>query len=301
MTVLMVGLGAVALVLPGLGAAAALRGSPRSFVALDTAAILFGLVSVATGLGTSAAVGALHVAAGASLAQFEGHIAPGGIVASVGSLAALGLMAVRLSVTAFRARRGRHSAHAERWLGQHHDLGDHELVVLPASAPVAYSVDGSPPQVVISEGLTECFDAELVAFVVDHERAHLRGGHRRALLAAALVDGVFGWSSAVAKSTAALRLAVERTADEAAAGTDPRRRDRLGATMRSLGDLSRLPQGAAEQVQHRARLLVQPPAPRAVAFPLVASGGLVALTLVGAALTGHVAGGDLPALLALLG
>lgn len=152
----------------------------------------------------------------------------------------------------------------------------------------------------ISEGLRDCLGDELVAFVVDHERAHLRGRHRRALLVAALVDGVFGWSTTVVRSTTALRLAVERAADEAAAGTDPRRRGRLGAAIRTLGDHSRLSKGTAEQAQHRARLLVLPPASSTVAFPLVAAAGLVAIAALATALMGHVAGGDLPALVALL-
>src|SRR3546814_3790608 len=128
--------------------------------------------------------------------------------------------------TLFRsARRGRRAAHVDSWLGEHHDLGDHEVVVVPTSSPLAYSVEGSPPQVVISEGLRDSIGDDLVALVIDHERAHLRARHGRALLVAALADGAFGWSTGVLRSTTALRLAGERAADETAAGA--RKRTRL--------------------------------------------------------------------------
>src|SRR3546814_20612086 len=81
------------------------------------------------------------------------------------------------------------------------------------------------------------------------------------LLVAALADGAFGWSTGVLRSTTALRLAVERAADETAAGGDPRRRHRLGAAMCAVGDSLRLPSGRAEQVRHRARLPFPPPDP----------------------------------------
>src|SRR3546814_13219680 len=89
MTLLLIWLGGVALVLPGLGATAALRGNPRTFVTLDMAAVIFGLVAVAPGLCTSLVIGVLHLVAGAPLVQFEGPVSPGGIAASVASPAAL--------------------------------------------------------------------------------------------------------------------------------------------------------------------------------------------------------------------
>src|SRR3546814_1989476 len=97
------------------------------------------------------------------------------------------------------------------------------------------------------------------------------------LLVAALADGAFGWSTGVLRSTTALRLAVERAADETAAGGDPRRRHRLGAAMCAVRDSLRLPYGRAEQVRHRARLLVLPPDASTAVFPLAAAAGLIAL------------------------
>lgn len=299
MTVLLVGLGAVALVLPGLRPSLSLRGHPRWFVPLDTAALSFGLAAVAAGLGLSVAVGAAHIAAGSSLLRFEGHIAPGGIVASSLSGALLAVLAGRFAVIARRARRGRSVAHADRWLGQHHDHGDHELVVLPTTTPVAYSVHGSPPQVVISEGLRDRLGSELLTFVVDHERAHLRCRHRRSLLVAAYTDALFGRVPAMARSTLALRLAVECAADAEAAGRDPQHRHELATALRGLADVHWLPDGGLDSVRFRAGQLISPRRPRAARFEIGAAAGLAALAGVTTVVVGHV-GGDLPALVAAL-
>lgn len=299
MSLLLVGLGMVALVLPGLRPSLSLRGDPRWFVSLDTAALTFGLAALAAGLGLSAAVGAAHVAAGSSLLRFEGHVAPGGIVASALSGALLVIVGVRLAALTRRARRGRRTAHADGWLGQHHDHGDHEVVVLATTAPVAYSVQGSPPQVVISEGLRDRLGSDLVTFVIDHERAHLRRRHRRSLLVGAYTDAAFGRMPAVARSTLALRLAVECAADEEAAGRDPGHRRDVASALRGLGDAQWLPGGGHESVRFRAGQLISPRRPRAARFEIGAAAGLAVLAVVATVVAGH-AGGDLPALVAAL-
>ena len=297
MTLLLLGLGATALMLPGLRLTVSFGGDPRRFSLLDAAALAVGLVSIVTGLTLSAAIGGLHLLAGAELATYEGHLAPGGIVVSAASLTALMLLARRLGAAAQRARRGRRTAYADRWLGSHHDRGDHELVVLPTSATVAYSVRGSPPQVVISQGLQDELGTDLLAFVVDHERAHLRRRHRAHLLVAAWVDALFGRIPAIARSTLALRLTVERAADEEAAGADPEHRRRIGSALRSLAEAG-LVGCASEAMQYRAGRLVTPSLP-ARPVELTAAAGLAAIAVVAAAVAGHVSG-DLPNLVATL-
>lgn len=297
MTLVLIGLGAVALALPGLRSSISLRGDPRWFAPLDAAALTLGLASIVTGLGLSAVVGVLSVLAGTSLARYEGHLAPGGIVVWVVSGVVLVALAGRLAAFGRRARHGRRLAYADRWLGHHQDLGDHELVVLPTEAPVAYSVEGSPPQIVISQGLRAHLGSDLVDFVVDHERAHLRRKHRRALLVAAFTDAMFGRIPAISRSTLTLRLTVERAADEEAAGVDPHRRRRVGSALRALGS-AHLPKGCgADAVHYRAGLLTAIPAPHAVSLQLVAAAALAVIAVAAAAVTGH-AGGDLPTLLA---
>jgi beta-lactamase regulating signal transducer with metallopeptidase domain len=161
---------------------------------------------------------------------------------------------------------------------------------------VAYSVDGSPPQVVVSEGFEARVGADMAAFVIDHERAHLRRRDRRLLVVSALVDATFGFVPMVRRSALALMLAVERAADEAAAGPDRHRRHRLAAAMRDLAAAGSRSM-PVEAVTYRAAGLASPP--RASRPELLAVAGLVALGLavVGTAL--HI-GIEAPAVVACL-
>jgi len=292
----LVALGAVALALPGLRPSLSLRGNPRWFAPLDTIALALGATTVVAGLGLSAAVGAMHLATGAALARYEGHLAPGGLAASIAAGVVLAIAARNAARAAWRARRATRIARAEAWVGRHHAFGDHEVVVLPTSALVAYSVDGSPPQVVVSQGW-EARGADMAAFVVDHERAHLRRGHRRFLLVAATADAAFGFVPMVRRSTLALMMAVERAADETAAGPDRHRRHRLAAAMRDLAATSgrTIP---AEAVTYRAAGLGASP-PRTSRPELVAVGGLLALGVAVAGASVHI-GVDVPAIVASL-
>ena len=297
MTVLLVLCGAVALSLPGLRQGLAPRAEPRWSVRLDAMALALGLLSILVGLVLSLAVGLVHLAVGSSPWYDGGHLAPGGLAVSVVSATLLFVLATRMVRAGRRARRAARTARPEGWLGQHERRYDHDFVVLPTTRPVAYSVHGSPPQVVISEGLRAQLDDDVIAFVIDHERCHLRRGHRRYLLLAVLVGAAFREIDVVGRSTLALRLALERTADEEAAGSDQRRRRRFGA---AVDDMSvHAPVGcASEALSYRARLLAAPRPNRRAAFELVATGGLMVLVSVAVAAAGH-ATGDVPGLFAL--
>lgn len=299
MTVLVVACGAIALVLPGVRPASSLRGHPHWFVRLDALALALGLLALLLGLALSVAVGAVHLMAGSSLLSYEGHLAPGGIGVSVLSLLLLSLIAGRLAMMSRRARRGRGLARADGWFAHHEHVDDHDLVLLPTAVPLAYGVDGSPPQIVISEGLRDRLDDDLVGFVIDHERAHLRRRHRRYLLLVAATDALLGALPPVARSTLALRLAVERAADEDAAGPDRQRRHRLGIGLQRLSTDGLAAGCTPEALLYRAQRLAGSPVPRAARMELVAAGGLVVLTAAISAVTLH-AGGDVPSLLATL-
>src|ERR671911_54871 len=92
----------------------------------------------------------------------------------------------------------------------------------PTDAVVAYATPGSPAQVVVSRGLTKALGSDELDAVISHELAHLRNRHHRDLVLAGVVDATFGWIPGLRASTAALRLSIERSADEEAA-------ERLGA------------------------------------------------------------------------
>jgi len=137
-----------------------------------------------------------------------------------------GMLLLVLSVRSVRdwgrLRRIRQAAVIEPWVGHHHRADDnYELVVVPTADFIALTVGGAAPQVVISNGLVEALTDDELAMVVRHELVHLRGRHHHYLAMAALVDATFGWMPLVRSSTRAMRLAVERSADEEAAGADP--------------------------------------------------------------------------------
>ena len=299
MSVLLLALGLMALVLPGLCPSLTMRGNPHWLVPLDVTALALGMVSIAAGLSISVGVGVLHLVERASLAQYEGHLAPGGIVASGLAATVLTALAWRVMQAGRRAQQGKSAARAERWLGDHRDRGDHELVLLPTSMPIAYSVPGSPPQVVVSQGLKDLLEADLFAFLIDHERAHLSRRHRLALLVAASTAAVLGGLPAISRSTLALRLCVERAADEDAAGRDPQRRRHLAAAMNRLRDAYRFPPGADDSIRYRAATLASSPAARWPWLQVSMVAGLVVLSILVTAVAGHV-GDDLPGLLAAL-
>jgi Zn-dependent protease with chaperone function len=90
---------------------------------------------------------------------------------------------------------------------------------------------------VVSDGLLDTLTAKQLDAVLRHEVAHLRRGHHRCLVVAAVVDHAFASFPPTRRSTATLRLALERSADEEAASTCGDRgvvREALGAVTASL-------------------------------------------------------------------
>lgn len=296
MSLALIVVGVVALMLPGMRSANLWHGRPQWFVPMNAIALVLGLAAVTAGLALSVGVGAVHLIAGASLLTYSGHLAPGGIIVSAASTGLLAFVVVTAIRSVRGARRAIATARADSWLGQHTTHHDLDVVIVPTDDVVAYAVGHRDRQVVISEGLRDRLDRDEVAFVIDHERAHLQRGHRRYLLLATVVDAVFGAASLVARSTLALRLAIERVADEDAAGRDPVRRHRASAGLERLSAADG--PGVPEALAYRARLLATP-----VAAPsrieAIAGGGLLALALSVLWLAEHTTG-DIPALLALL-
>jgi hypothetical protein len=146
-------------------------------------------------------------------------------------------------------------------------------------------VPGRRPQIVISQGLRRQIDADLLRFVVDHERAHLRSRHGGVVLLAAALDTAFSFVPGSRRAALSMRLAVERTADEDAAGPEPLRRRRLARGMATHGAQLQVRCGE-EVVLFRSRTL----AARAERSPWVlalAAGGVAAVALGGVSLAVH--------------
>jgi hypothetical protein len=180
---------------------------------------------------------------------------------------------------------------AEPWLGRHRVVDGVDVVTLPCAERVAYAVPGRPAQVVVSDGLLAGLDPEEAEAVVRHERAHLRHRHHAALALAGDVEARLGWFPPARTSAAALRLAVERWADEdagaAAASARPAVRT---AQLKTVGLMPTGPVAAftdACTVATRVRALAStPPSPRlrdrvAATGPVVAVGALALAMLMG--------------------
>lgn len=113
-----------------------------------------------------------------------------------------------------RRRGGLEVLRAESWLGQHRLEDGIDVVTLPCSEPLAYAVPGPPDQIALTEGLASALDDDEISAVVRHEQSHLRWRHHQTLALGADIEAQFGWFAPARRSTGALRLAVERWADE---------------------------------------------------------------------------------------
>ena len=145
-------------------------------------------------------------------------------------------------------------------------LGGATVRVLPTSEPVALSVRARGRRhVAVSEGLRQLLDPDELDAVVRHEAAHVRHRHDAVLLVCSGIEVGLAVHPLVRRSTAVLRCALERWADEESAGTDPNARraarDALVATAFAPTDRSLAAFGPAATVVERVEGLERP-APR---------------------------------------
>lgn len=213
--------GLALLALPGATTATGRHLRPSEWGRLNLATMRLGLWAVQVGLFLIAAPTVLRAAGVHSVADachsVLGPIIPGGALTGwVSAAASIGLF-VAARVARQRAVRLQRAARVDSWLGEHQQRSGAAVVLLPTDAIVAYAAPGSPPQVVLSRGLADSLTPDELDAVVRHELAHLRHGHDRYLVSAAVIDATLGWIPRMRRSTATLRLSVERWADEAAA------------------------------------------------------------------------------------
>lgn len=227
---------------------------------VELAAVLYALPTLAT---------ASRIPTLAMLCQrMLGPLAPGGNVAGWTAAAVAVVLPVLGCLGFARSQRGARAARIERWLGRHETYGQDELVVLPTDRVIAVSVPAVPGlaarhQIVVSNGLVDALTGEQLDAVLLHEAAHLRRGHYRYLAVAAVVDHAFAWFLPVRASTAALRLALERSADEDAAVTCGDRRVVREALVAVTASLIAGPAlaafSAAETIGERLQALAEEP------------------------------------------
>lgn len=227
MIILLVAIGAALLVVPGLVLAPLRRLEPAQSAKATAACLLIGAATLEVALLLWAAPTVLQAVDDAAFASacstVIDRLAPGGPV--VGWVAAFlaGLVATRALRATIRARRQADAARVEPGLGRHVDRGAFDLVIVPTERLVAVSVPGARPQVVLSEGLMRTLTPREVEAVIRHEAAHHGLAHHRYLMLASVLEQTLRRVPLVRRSTATLRNALERWADDAATDTAWRR------------------------------------------------------------------------------
>jgi Zn-dependent protease with chaperone function len=203
-----------------------------------------GAIVVEASLAIQAAPTMLRIAGLEDIADLCEHVAPGGPPVGIAAATAAGVIALLASRAALGVRRHRMARVAQE-LGWQGRLGGHQLVVLPSEELVAFSTAGRPGQVVMSRGLITALSDDELAAVLRHEVAHVRHRHQRYLLLARVVERSLGLLPMVRRGVTALRCAVERWADEAAAGPRSSNRASVHAALLRVAELAAMPDIAA--------------------------------------------------------
>ena len=275
---------------PGLLRRVGRRLMPSEWARLSAIALTAGAIALEFSLTLLAAPTVLRALGAPALAsacnRMFGQLAPGG--AYLGWLAAV--FAVVLPFLVVRAVRRSHRRHREMWiepwLGAHLATSDGELVVLPSARLIAYGVvtEGGG-QVVVSEGLLDTLDPAERDAVLSHELAHLRWGHQRYLTLATALEGAIP----IARfSTVALRTALERWADEDAAGVDTRQRNQVRNALIAMAQAALAPVtelaafGSPTTIIERVDALERPPVTGAAGPRLLAYAAVGVLGVAGA-------------------
>lgn len=147
--------------------------------------------------------------------------------------------------------------------------------LLDAAAPVAYCLPGTPRSLtVLSAGLLALLDAQEVAGVVEHERAHLRQHHALVLVAFRAWRIALPWFPVASRAEDAVGLLTEMLADDEARRRVPDPVLARAITAVAGGGRARqdggeaadeLPTASPASVERRVRRLLQPaPVPVAV-------------------------------------
>jgi beta-lactamase regulating signal transducer with metallopeptidase domain len=223
-----------------------------------------GAVVVEASLTIQAAPTLLRMAGLEDIAEMCEHIAPGGAPVGIAAAVAALVIALLAGRAALGVRRRHRMARVAQEIGWQSRLGGHRLVVLPSEELVAFSTAGRPGQVVMSHGLITALSDDELAAVLRHEVAHVQHRHQRYLLLARVVERSLGLLPMVRRGVGALRCAVERWADEAAAGPRSSGRASVHAALLRVAELAAMPDIAAfttpETVAERLEALRTAPA-----------------------------------------
>lgn len=210
------------------------------------------------------ALGAVGIPGLANLCQrMLNALVPGGRVFGWLGAGLAVAVAVGAVIGAIRARRDRAIVRASSELGVRIAGSSPDLVLLPTDVVIALSISGAPDQVIVSEGLVQILSDEELSVVLAHEAAHLKHHHERfAIIASAIVHALW-FIPLINRSTGTLRLAIERWADEAAAGLAPDGRRHLESALVKVSCSGAAPTilafSGSDSVIERIRALQDPP------------------------------------------
>ncbi|CPV36252.1 M56 family metallopeptidase [Mycobacteroides abscessus] len=181
------------------------------------------------------------------------------LVIATAAAGALGTLSMRL-VKAFVHLRDTAHGHAQavRIVGRH--SAERDVVVMDAAEPAAYCVAGRPATIVLTTAALNALDAQQLAAVVAHERAHLAGRHPQIVTALRALATTLPRVRLITVGAVEVPKLLEMWADDAAAHRHGRT-----ALLSGLLDLAATTPapalGAANvAVLSRAQRLLSPPA-----------------------------------------
>jgi Zn-dependent protease with chaperone function len=182
-----------------------------------------GLAGLTLAVHTTALGGGLSHLIGACVLRLRATYAtPGGAMVAGLGLTLAGAVVARTALTAtthLRAagRQALQHAQTARLVGQPEPALDATLVDHPQ--PAAYCVAGRHPTVVLTTGAVQALDADQLAAVLAHERAHLTGRHHRLIAMARIGRQVLPFVPLMRDADAQVARLAEMHADDAATRT----------------------------------------------------------------------------------
>lgn len=215
------------------------RVTPRLWSALCTGALAGGTALV-IGAGLLASLSTILAIAGRPALARACDVMFGHLVTNRSPLAFIVLSFTASAVVlGIRAMRSARQIAAAAWVepgvgGRLLRGGTTEFVVLEDDRARAISVPGTlrrPHQVLLTSSLVATLSTDELELVCAHEEEHLRLKHHRQLMLALTVERSMWFWPPVAGSVRALRLALERVADEASTGKEPQARARLRSAL----------------------------------------------------------------------
>jgi hypothetical protein len=145
------------------------------------------------------------------------------LVSLAAGIALLALLCWILVAAVTAVLRARHRQRTLLGLLAHDDPKVPGALVVDHPAAAAYCVPGLRSAIVISVGALDLLDADELAAVLAHERAHLRARHDLVLLPFTALLRAFRWSATARAANAEVALLVEMLADDRARKRRPAR------------------------------------------------------------------------------